>query len=40
MNGRFDVLDAIVVAGILLLILMARFRGWGRGLWPPRGPFW
>ena len=20
-------------------ILLARYRGWGRGIWPPRGPF-
>jgi hypothetical protein len=30
----------LVLAAILVLIVGARFGGWGRGLWPPRdGPF-
>jgi hypothetical protein len=30
-----------VLVGIAILILGARFDGWGRGFWPPRdrGPF-
>ena len=37
-GARFP-LGAIVVAMILVLILGARFAGWGRGMWPPHGPF-
>jgi hypothetical protein len=29
-------IDMPVLVGILLLVLMARFGGWGRGMWPPR----
>jgi hypothetical protein len=35
---RFNGLDIPVLVGILLLGLMARFSGWGRGMWPPRDP--
>ena len=34
-----DPVDLLVVSLVLVLILGARFRGWGRGWWPPRGPF-
>ena len=37
MDG-FHSLEIPVLVGILLLGLMARFSGWGRGLWPPRDP--
>jgi hypothetical protein len=30
-------IDIAVLVGIMLLALMARFSGWGRGMWPPRG---
>lgn len=29
-------IDISVLVGVLLLGLMARFGGWGRGFWPPR----
>lgn len=29
-------LGMAVLAGIFILILGARFGGWGRGMWPPR----
>ncbi len=34
--GRLDSIDITVLVGILLLVLMARVGGWGRGMWPPR----
>jgi len=37
MSG-LDSIDISVLVGILLLGLLARFGGWGRGLWPPHGP--
>jgi len=39
MPGQFGVSGVIIVSLILALILLARYRGWGRGMWPPRGPF-
>jgi len=29
-------IQALVFLGIAILILGARFGGWGRGMWPPR----
>jgi hypothetical protein len=39
MFGRFGLTDLLTVSLILALILLAGYRGWGRGWWPPRGPF-
>ena len=33
---RLASIEMSVLVGILLLALMARFSGWGRGIWPPR----
>jgi hypothetical protein len=32
-------MPALIFVGVLGLILGARFGGWGRGMWPPKGPF-
>ena len=34
-------MPALVFFAIAILIVGARFGGWGRGMWPPddRGPF-
>jgi hypothetical protein len=40
MFGPIDGIGMAVLIGIFLLILLARFTGWGTGIWPPRGgPF-
>jgi hypothetical protein len=39
MVGARSAVGAIVVALVLVVILGARFSGWGRGMWPPAGPF-
>jgi hypothetical protein len=36
MNGRNGI-DITVLIAIMVLALGARFSGWGRGIWPPRG---
>jgi hypothetical protein len=35
-NYRFDSIDITVLIAIMVLGLLARFGGFGRGLWPPR----
>ena len=39
MTGRFGPIDISILVFILVLVLMARYGGWGRGRWPPSGPF-
>ena len=30
-------IDMVVLVAIFILGMGARFGGWGRGMWPPRG---
>jgi hypothetical protein len=39
MRGQLNLPGVLVLIGILVLILLARYAGLGRGRWPPRGPF-
>ena len=36
MDG-FRGIDMTVLVAIMVLVLGARFGGWGRAIWPPRG---
>jgi hypothetical protein len=36
MPAGWGAIDIPVLVGIGILILIARFGGFGRGLWPPR----
>lgn len=36
MNFHFDSIDITVLFAIMILGLLARFGGAGRGWWPPR----
>jgi hypothetical protein len=39
MFGRLGVSGVTIVVLILALILLVRYRGWGRDIWPRGGPF-